>query len=91
MFEKYKNPDPRCRYPFTDSPLGYCWGWASYVDGKESFAGFKDMALCHDCEFFAPTCTESAAVQHPTVSESDERAGILKRMAGDETPAERTW
>lgn len=29
---KYKNPDSRCWYPFEPDPLGYCWGYAQYID-----------------------------------------------------------
>ena len=29
---KYENPDKRCTYPYSDSPLGYCWGYTGQVD-----------------------------------------------------------
>lgn len=44
----YRNPDPRCTYPFTCDPLGYCWSYANYVDGTEKF---EDMSIiCPGCD-----------------------------------------
>lgn len=49
-FDKYRNPDPRCRYPFTPDPAGYCWSYAHHVDGT---AGFENMqAICAMCPEF---------------------------------------
>lgn len=46
----YKNPDPRCTYPFSPKPLGYCWAYANHVDGTR---GFEDMeAICKDCNMW---------------------------------------
>jgi hypothetical protein len=40
----YKNPDPRCHYPWDDSPVGFCWSYAHHVDGQP---GFENMvAIC---------------------------------------------
>lgn len=47
-YEKYRNPDPRCTYPFTPDPVGYCWGYACHVDGNEKFADM--MSRCVGCE-----------------------------------------
>jgi hypothetical protein len=47
MFEKYRNKN--CNYPFSNEPLGYCWGYAHHIDGT---AGFKNLDnLCTKCEF----------------------------------------
>ncbi len=52
VFNKYRNPDHRCKYPFEACPTGYCWSFANHVDGEESY---EDMdAICCDCEFFKP-------------------------------------
>ena len=46
--QKYKNPDSRCRYPFTPDPIGYCWSYANHVDGTK---GFEDMdKICPGCD-----------------------------------------
>ena len=47
MFKKYQNKN--CDYPFSNEPLGYCWGYAHHVDGT---VGFKNLdKLCSKCEF----------------------------------------
>lgn len=52
VFEKYRNPDPRCTYPFTPEPCGYCWSYANHVDGDKAF---KDMStICPTCDLFKP-------------------------------------
>ena len=51
VFDKYRNPDPRCGYPFTPDPCGYCWSYAHHVDET----GCKDMdKICPRCELWAP-------------------------------------
>ena len=51
VFDKYRNPDPRCGYPFTPDPCGYCWSFAHHVDGT----GCKDMdKICPRCELWTP-------------------------------------
>ena len=48
----YKNPDPRCTYPFTCDPLGYCFSYAHHIDGTK---GFEDMQKrCTNCECWKP-------------------------------------
>ena len=44
-FSKYKNPDKRCTYPFEPMSIGYCWGWASFVDGG-------NPPKCDKCEMW---------------------------------------
>ena len=44
----YKNPDPRCTYPFTCDPLGYCWGYANHIDKTPGF----EKLNCKDCELW---------------------------------------
>jgi hypothetical protein len=48
MFEKYRNPDSRCEYPFTPDPTGYCWSFAHHVDGTKGFEHLE--AICPTCE-----------------------------------------
>lgn len=49
-YKKYRNPDKRCKYPFTAEPLGYCWSYANHVDGDEKF---QDMeAICKTCDLW---------------------------------------
>jgi len=44
----YRNPDPRCTYPFEMCSLGYCWSYAHHVDGT---TGYEDMMLvCPTCD-----------------------------------------
>ena len=51
VFDKYRNPDPRCGYPFTPDPCGYCWSYARHIDGT----GCKDMdEICPRCEMWTP-------------------------------------
>lgn len=41
---RYKNPDPRCRYPWDESIVGFCWSYAHHADHQP---GFEDMvAIC---------------------------------------------
>lgn len=47
-FEDYKNPDPRCTYPFTPDAIGYCWGYANAFD-NDSLEEFKEIS-CPKCE-----------------------------------------
>ena len=52
LFNRYKNPNPRCSYPFTPDPVGYCCSYACHVDGDPKF---KDLeAICKGCEEFNP-------------------------------------
>ena len=51
-YDKYRNPDPRCRYPFTPDPVGYCWSYAHHVDGT------KKELTCDTCEFWRPQFKE---------------------------------
>ena len=44
---KYKNPDPRCIYPF---PSDYCWSYACYVDGNKGFENIE--AKCLSCKYW---------------------------------------
>ena len=50
QLDKYRNPDPRCAYPFTPDTFGYCWTYAHHVDGSSGF----DVLKCGGCEFFKP-------------------------------------
>ena len=50
-FLKYKNPN-YCSYPFTDGPLGYCWGYAGEVDRKTTKKEIKKMCSKQPCEFY---------------------------------------
>ncbi len=58
--EKYRNPDPRCSYPFEPCGAGYCWSYAHHVDGT---AGYENMeSICPDCECFTVEDAEGAAL-----------------------------
>ena len=49
IYEKYENPSKTCKYPFTATELGYCWGYAVYVDeGKKG--DLKEV--CKGCKFY---------------------------------------
>lgn len=51
-FLKYENKNDSCEYPFTPDPAGYCWSYASHVDGTE---GFEDMdKICMNCDCWSP-------------------------------------
>jgi len=47
---KYRNPDPRCKYPFTPDPLNYCWGYAEKVDEGASKKEIEQF--CEGCEYW---------------------------------------
>lgn len=49
-YTKYKNPDPRCTYPFGNRPLGYCWGYANYVEGRPGYVDLK--RICETCPYW---------------------------------------
>ena len=52
VFDKYKNQDKRCGYPFSPYPCGYCWSYAHHVDGTK---GYEDMErICKGCDLFIP-------------------------------------
>ena len=48
IYTKYENKDERCTYPFSDDPLGYCWGYANFIDGDKAFKDFT----CDGCEYW---------------------------------------
>jgi len=56
--KKYKNKDSRCWFPFILNQLGYCWGFASYIDCKEgrSSGGNYDVEryeeFCRGCKYW---------------------------------------
>lgn len=55
-FEKYRNPDVRCKYPFEPCPVGYCWSYANNVDGTP---GYEDIRkICDGCEEYVQEGTE---------------------------------
>ena len=35
-YKKYQNNFGWCKYPFDNSPLGYCWGFANDIDEGKS-------------------------------------------------------
>jgi len=41
MYQKYKNKNKYCKYPFENESLGYCWGYANMVDNGASEAEIK--------------------------------------------------
>ena len=52
VFDKYRNRDTRCGYPFSPDPCGYCWSYAHHVDGTK---GYEDMEkICRGCDLFSP-------------------------------------
>ena len=49
-YDKYQNKDSRCCYPFEPNPLGYCWGYANWVDeGKKDYEEFV-KTHCEKCD-----------------------------------------
>lgn len=53
-FEKYRNPDRRCTYPFEPCAAGYCWGYANFVDGNKPWADRPMEKNCQRCDMWAP-------------------------------------
>jgi hypothetical protein len=50
-FEKYRNPDKRCQYPFGSGSLGYCCSYACHIDGKDE--RYKDITvICRKCKLW---------------------------------------
>ena len=61
----YKNKDKRCKFPFEIDVLGYCWGFALYIDYKAGRItkeeagnyGVEDYReFCRDCEYWEEEC-----------------------------------
>ncbi len=58
--KSYRNPDKRCKYPWQLGNLGYCWGYANWLDIKNKDKGILGeyskfesyMELCKDCEYW---------------------------------------
>jgi len=53
-FDKYHNPDMACNYPFTPDSLGYCWGYATFIDEHPN-ASEQEITewmkkYCRDCD-----------------------------------------
>jgi len=63
-YKKYQNNYGWCIYPFMNSPLGYCWGFAAKVDkkaGKEEIrkgCSMKDKEGNYYCEYYKPILKE---------------------------------
>jgi len=51
-YEKYRNPDPRCQYPFEPDIFGYCWTWATYTDGLKRARRSPIGEICAGCEYW---------------------------------------
>ena len=49
-YKKYKNPDKRCSYPFTNDVLGYCYGFAGWLDDTKKVITMQQ--LCNGCEYW---------------------------------------
>lgn len=47
-YDKYRNDDKRCHYPFEQCGVGYCWGYATMVDGNSKYESVE--RLCRFCE-----------------------------------------
>ncbi len=57
--KNYKNRDKRCSYPWTPRQLGYCWGYANWVDYhngsddvKEKYKVKDYIEFCKDCKYW---------------------------------------
>ncbi len=57
--KSYRNDDPRCRYPWTLSNVGYCWGFACWIDYKKGLTDMKNKykvdssdIFCRDCNYW---------------------------------------
>jgi hypothetical protein len=79
-FDKYRNPDPRCGYPFTPDPCGYCWSFAHHVDGT----GCIDMdKICPRCELWKIVNNKPTRIQrkrqrgYDMQRDSMERNGLM--------------
>lgn len=70
----YKNPDPRCTYPFTCDPLGYCWSFALHIDGNENYKNMEEH--CKHCECWS----ESEEYK----KEQEKMRDIIERKKKDE-------
>ena len=47
---KYKNPDKRCYFSFSNTGNGYCWPFAHHVDCNPDFKHIDK--ICRQCEFW---------------------------------------
>ena len=50
MFQKYRNPDQRCCYPFSNDFVGYCWSFATHADGDPEFTDIE--SICANCSMW---------------------------------------
>jgi len=50
QYLKYRNPDPRCTYPFTPDLFGYCWSYAIAVDHGLVSRLMRFCPYPHSCE-----------------------------------------
>jgi hypothetical protein len=53
---RYRNPDPRCTYPFEPSGVGYCCSYALYVDGDKKIMSMD--SACSNCDCWEPNITD---------------------------------
>jgi hypothetical protein len=53
MIMSYENTDPRCTYPFTPDPLGYCWSFAHHIDKTKGYEDIEE--ICKNCECWKET------------------------------------
>lgn len=49
-YNKFKNPDKRCTYPFTPDIAGYCWSYAHHIDGTKGWENIEN--ICLKCEYW---------------------------------------
>ena len=66
---KYKKPDKRCTFPYSNCPAGYCWWYANSVDtGVEQD---KIIEACKECEYWEEN-------QKMTIRELKERKLLIE-------------
>lgn len=69
-YAKYRNPDRRCCYPFTNDPIGYCWSFACHVDGDPRWADME--MICTNCELWRDSQNFDRDLLTPIVTEECE-------------------
>jgi hypothetical protein len=67
IYSKYRNPDPRCGYPFTPEPLDYCWSWANRVDRHKT----ANCDGCKGCDMFRVPVADSRDVLETKTSRNN--------------------
>ena len=52
ILKSYRNPDPRCSFPWEPKYEGFCRAYADYIDGHAWVGIPGEKGFCKKCEFW---------------------------------------